>query len=279
MQKSYLLFIFPICKDKWKKIDNIIKSKDVKIIDTKKINLTNIGKFNLIKNLYRNEKWIGNDNNNFNGLYYKLEACFHHSDKNVLIYSVVTSKRELLNLKKQIRDLCNIGNHSIHTTNSKKEYDFLFNYYWNNNTIKFLNTVKENQQKNFNLLFKKLKIYIKENGLIDCNICVIGSSVLSVYNLRDCFDIDFLSTEIKYKNNGDKIQLANEYYLNSNFYKKNQLSIKEIINNENYYFYCQGIKFMSLELIKDFKKLRNEDKDKKDILLIERILNDENYRC
>jgi len=279
MQNSYLLFIFPICKDKWKKIDNIIKSKNVKIVDVKRLNLTSIGKFNLIKNLYHNEKWLGNENNNFNGLYYKLKSCFNHNDKNVLVYSVISTKTEILILKKQIRDLCGIGNHSIHTTDNKKDFELLSKYYWNDNTIKFLNLIKESKKKNFNSLFKKLKTYIKKNRLNNCNICVIGSSVLSVFNLRECFDIDFLSTETKYKNDDDKIDLSNEYYLNSNFYKKNQLSINEIISNDKYYFYYEGIKFMSLKLIKNFKKLRNEDKDKKDILLIERILNDENYRC
>ena len=72
MQKNFLLFIFPSCKKKWKEIDTIIKSKELKIIKEKKIYLTDIGKFNLIKHLYNGEEWLGNSNNNYDGLYYKL---------------------------------------------------------------------------------------------------------------------------------------------------------------------------------------------------------------
>lgn len=277
-QNNYLLFLFPICKNKWTTIDKIIKSDNIKIIDKKLLYLTDIGKFNLIKNIYKNEDWLGTIDNNYDGLYYKLNSCFRHDDNSIIIYFIKTDLNTIIKVKNEVRNLCKIGNHSVHTTDTNEEYNTLSKYYNNINTIKYLNTIKEMNFSNFNTLFNKLKQYIKSNNINVNNICISGSSVLSAFNLRDCYDIDFLSID-NIKDFEPKIGSYNNHYLSSNFYKEQKIEISQIINNDQYFFYYEGLKFMSLELIKTFKNLRNEEKDKHDILLIERILNDENYRC
>ena len=46
----------------------------------------------------------------------------------------------------------------------------------------------------------------------------------------------------------------------------------EIIFNPSNHFYYRGFKFVSLNILKDMKTNRNEEKDRKDVLLINSIL-------
>ena len=46
MNNDYLIFLFPSCKNKWNIINNEIHNSNLSVIKSKKINLTDIGKFN-----------------------------------------------------------------------------------------------------------------------------------------------------------------------------------------------------------------------------------------
>ncbi len=279
MNNDYLIFLFPSCKNKWNIINNEIHNSNLSVIKSKKINLTDIGKFNLINNLYIGEDWLGNENNNFDGLYYKLNSCFVNNINECYIYYVNTSAKEIKLIKQKIRNICNIGNHSIHTTDTIEEAKRLANIYFNNNTIRFLNCIKKVNQPNFNILFEKLTNYLNKNNIKNDEICLSGSSVLSIYNLRDCYDIDLLSKNKSINKIDEKIEVYNNYYLESKFHKTTNISIDEIFDNEMNYFYYNDIKIMSLEILKKFKMYRSEKKDIIDIALIDEVLNNENYKC
>ena len=136
MKSKYLIFVFSSCYDKWDEIDKLICNSEVDILKVKKnIQLSNVGKFNLIKNIYANEKWLGDESNNYDGLYYKLNSCFPNNNNKVNIYSVFAKEETILNIKNTVRKMCNIGNHSIHTTDKDEDIDSLEKSYFNDNTI------------------------------------------------------------------------------------------------------------------------------------------------
>lgn len=61
--------------------------------------------------------------------------------------------------------MCNIGNHSIHTTDKDEDIDNLEKSYFNDNTINYLNIIKDINQSNFLYLFQKLEKFFRDNNL------------------------------------------------------------------------------------------------------------------
>jgi hypothetical protein len=92
----------------------------------------------------------------------------------------------------------------------------------------------------------------------DDNTVITGSTILSLYGLRDCKDIDL----IYYKN--APVDSHNQYL--KTHYK---LSLDDIINNPLYHLYYNGFKYVSLDVIKNMKIIRNEPKDIADVKLVE----------
>lgn len=93
------------------------------------------------------------------------------------------------------------------------------------------------------------------------NEVITGSTVLSLYGLRDCKDIDLI-----YYNNPPAD--SHNQYLETHY----KLTLDNIVNNPLYHLYYQGFKYVSLNVMKNMKKVRNEPKDIVDVQLIEKIL-------
>lgn len=117
-EQNYMLILFPSCFDKWEYIDNIIE-KNLFVIDKKIIELNEKFKFNLIYDLYKGEEWIGDCNNNWEGIHYKKNNCFPNEIKTVKFFYVLSNERKIKTIKKQIRNFCKCGNHSIHSTDDE----------------------------------------------------------------------------------------------------------------------------------------------------------------
>ena len=113
--KKFMLILFPICFDKWEEIDNMIENS-LSVIKKREVELSDRKKFELIYDLYRGENWIGSKNNNWEGINYKMNSCFINENKTVKFYYVFSDEKSVRKLKERIRELCNCGNHSIHST-------------------------------------------------------------------------------------------------------------------------------------------------------------------
>lgn len=104
-------------------------------------------------------------------------------------------------------------------------------------------------------------------------VCLDGSAVLSIFQIRDCKDLDYL-----YINDDegfmdtDLIGCHNEYYKEINYPGIS----KDLIMDNNEFFIFQGIKALNLENIHAFKLWRNEGKDKIDCLKIQLYWNSQN---
>lgn len=116
----FCLIVFPSCFDKWSYVEELIENK-LKVIDKKKIKLTNDEKFTLISLLYSNESWLGNKDNNWEGIYYKMNSCFPSSNSMINIFYVYARIDTIKQVKTEIRNYCNCGNHSIHSTDEEEK--------------------------------------------------------------------------------------------------------------------------------------------------------------
>ena len=92
--------------------------------------------------------------------------------------------------------------------------------------------------------------------------CVDSSAVLSAYGLRDCRDLDFLHL-INVHPLASQIDCHNDW---SHHYGEPK---DEIIYNPELHFYMYGLKFASIKVVREMKKIRNEEKDKVDVKLME----------
>lgn len=113
--QNYMLILFPVCFDNWKFVECLIKSNLV-VIDEKEVELTKREKFELIYTLYQGESWLGNDSNDWEGVHYKMNSCFDSKIDTVKLFYVFSNEEQVKKIKKEIRNICRCGNHSIHST-------------------------------------------------------------------------------------------------------------------------------------------------------------------
>ena len=95
--------------------------------------------------------------------------------------------------------------------------------------------------------------------------CIDSSAVLSAYGLRDCRDLDFLHV-----NNIESLSPDIECHNHESHYYR--VDKNDIIYNPTLHFYLHGIKFTNLQVVKDMKVFRNEEKDKRDVKLINGVI-------
>ena len=118
VEQKYMLILFPACFDKWKYVDNMIE-QNLFVIDKRIIELNEKVKFELIYDLYKGEEWVGNSDNNWEGINYKKNACFPNEITTVKFFYVLSNENKVKMIKNEIRNFCKCGNHSIHSTDDE----------------------------------------------------------------------------------------------------------------------------------------------------------------
>ena len=174
--------------------------------------------------------------------------------KNEVTFVLVDAKNidTVKEMKNKIRALFNVGNHSVHINDTHRETVRICKTVFNDNSIHFLNNRK-------NVLFSNYK-RLMDDMTPDDNTVITGSTILSLYGLRDCKDIDLI-----YYNNPPAD--SHNQYLETHY----KLTLDQIVNDPRYHLYYNGFKYVSLDVIKNMKKIRNEPKDIVDVQLIEKI--------
>ena len=249
----YIAFLWPVAKEKIDLLKEKIGINNILYLKRLKFNTT--GALNLISQIYNNQEWIGTLESNYNGAISKLSSTFDSTGITYIIFFKSDNISKVNLIKHKFREQIGIGKHSIHINDNKKELISASQLVLNENSVNFLNNsnifkFKDNLKRIDNLK----KILVKNN--IDLNDIVIGGSFpLSLYGYIPSLDIDFLSIEIN-KDLDKEICSHNSY---EKFYNK---PLNELIYNPDNYFYFNGIKLLKLDIIIEFKRNRNEIKDK-----------------
>lgn len=267
--KSYTICLFPACKDRYDEIDSLIRDR-VSVYYDKDFYLNVTGQLNFMLTLYRKEDWLGNFDNCFKGARWKAGQCFS-KEGFVRVYLVVSeSLEEIISLKKDIRTLCGIGNHSVHSTDTYDTTCELSSIAFNQNTVDFINTAQVTRFPNFLHQISLYRQYIQLSNISPDNFCIDGSAILAVCNLRDCYDLDFLfnGNERSLTSLPQRVDCHNRYMVECGFDRLLNLTISDIITSPELYFYYDGYKVMIPELIDVIKKHRGEPKDLRDVELL-----------
>jgi hypothetical protein len=180
-KNTMLLYLYPIAYDFmtneiYNNMTDIISKYGYLYYD-KNIKLTKLGLENIIKELYRGEKWIGgifpnNTGGKFNLCHSKLIV---QNSKLFIVELNDMSSKNIIKLKTEIRCLFNIGKHSIHIPDTYDDSLRIAKSLLNKNTIDFYNKtnmsyIDKNIKDNFINYFEvndknKNNIYI-DSGLL-----------------------------------------------------------------------------------------------------------------
>jgi len=258
----YTISLFPSYEQKIQDVISLVQQQ-YNIIYKKHISLSDNGKRNYIHNLYYDESWIGPKSLNYPGVIEKSNYCFSKGNE-VCIILVEENNVENLNiLKNKIRQFCAVSNHSVHINDTQEETWRIATSAFNKNSINFLNKAKISDTPKFDYYFSKYYNVLKNKQDRE-DFCIDSSAVLSAYGLRDCRDLDFLHLNDIFPIDKD-IECHN---FESHHYRSNK---NDIIYDPSLHFYLHGVKFASIEVVRDMKKYRNEEKDRVDVALIEAI--------
>ena len=243
---THVMCLFPIAHKRMTEVINIIeKHSNIFYKSSEVFNAT--GQLGLIKEIYLSDGW-GTEK----AIRKKCKQCFRGMSQVTFVLLDAKNLETVKEMKNKIRALFKVGNHSVHINDTHEDTIRIAKTVFNINSIHFLNNRKNVSFPNY----KKLMANIKPNE----NEVITGSTVLSLYGLRDCKDID----KIYYNNPPSD---SHNQYL-KNLYK---LTLDDIVNNPIYHLYYNGFKYVSLDVIKNMKKTRNEPKDIIDVKLAEEI--------
>lgn len=243
---THVICLFPIAHTRMDEVINIIE-KHTNIFYKSSEVLNARGQLGLIKEIYLSEGWPTEK-----GIMKKCKQCFRGMSQISFVLIDAKNLETVKAMKKEIRSLFKVGNHSVHINDFHEDTIRIAKTVFNANSIHFLNNRKSVSFPNY----KKLMADMKSND----NEIITGSTVLSLYGLRDCKDID----KIYYTN--PSADSHNQYV--GTLYK---LTLDDIFNNPMYHLYYNGFKYVSLDVIKNMKKIRNEPKDVIDVKLAEEI--------
>lgn len=258
--------LFPSAINNRHLVDSILL-KYSNIAYKKDILLNSNGAFNYTLQLYKGEEWAGSWHNNFGGFRDKTSLCFTNNNPMTVYLIELKDLTIARQIKEEIRQIYNIGNHSVHINDTYEETLRLSRCLFNKNSVHFLNN---SQLKNYSRFLNQLNYfeqYIIQNNLDFEDYCITASSILSLYGLREGKDLDYLHFNPHIIQDHPDINSHNEYGIGK--YPKDK---NDIIFNPNNHFYYGNLKVASLNIVKELKEKRGEEKDYTDINLINSII-------
>ena len=224
----------------------------------KEIQLNDNGYQNLVKELYRGEKWIGGMFPT--GGYEKYKYCVSQNPVTLILIAFNDPEKNI-ELKEKCRKLFQLEKHSLHTTDAPEDTFRVSSALLNSNSIHFLNNGTNNLSSNTRNV---LHTYFNQVNY-DEQFCITSSVILEMYGLRNANDLDYLH-ETDHKLIQDNIGCHCEKWLEYYHVHKH-----DIIYNPRNHFYFNGHKFATLNVIQMMKEKRGEHKDKNDVQLIKNL--------
>jgi hypothetical protein len=263
---TYVVTVFPSAVGKDEQVKKVIQEYG-EIIYEKSVHLFNESPINLIKHIYSNENWLGNWSNGFSGARAKAAACFRYDGMTRVFIIESDNLEKVVEAKAKIRELFNIDKHSVHINDTHEETIYLAQILLNDNSIHFLNYARPKNYEKFYQLLENYQKWLTEKNLDKEGFCIDSSAVMAAYGIREPGDLDFL-------HHGHEQIILNQVGIESNNDKQpyHGKPVDDIIYNPENHFYYKGLKFATLDVIKNMKKNKRENKDIEDIYKIDKFL-------
>lgn len=264
-RNTYIAFLWPSIAGKEKEVEKFIP----RIVYKKELKLSINGAHNLLTQIYRGEDWTGNFEDGYAGIKGKMNECFRLNKPLTIIAFQANSLEDVVNIKSEVRSKFKLGKHSIHITDNFEESMDISRLVFNDNSIHFLNYAKPYQ-----FFDNKEKLQFIRDKLCDSSVppesvVIDGGTVLSLYGIRKSSDIDYISTSRINAHNSDLLSF--DSHLNQLIY--HQTAAENLIWDPHFYFWYEGLKFVSLNQIYEMKKKRGELKDRVDCRAFSALIN------
>ena len=241
-----------------------------KIIYRKNIDLSLTGLVNLIRQVYSKESWLGTYKNDFSGARNKARWCY--KPHNSLRFFLIESSEDLVILKNEIREIFNIGKHSVHINDEKYETILSSKLLLNQNSVHWLNNCGKRFFNKYDSLLQSFKEWIKFNNLDENNFAVIGGA-LAIYGYKNSHDLDFITTY------NDLPTLSNDFIeLELEKLNYTKQTLHDLIHDPKNYFYYYGIKIINLNVIEEIKSNRFRSSDIDDLKILRALINNKGYK-
>lgn len=248
-------------KETRKSIDAVLR-ENTTVYYEKEIDLNYNGLHNLVVQLYSHHDWSGSFENKYKGAKVKTDNCFSPDSKVKIYIFSAEDLNSVTDLKSKIRKIAGVGNHAVHITDNLHESKQAVEILLNRNSIHYLNFANPSKfTRSRRAISQAVSAIQKEKHLVE-DFAFDSGVTLSVYGLRETSDVDYLSrfTISNRTVNADNHSSQLKYY---------NLTLDDLIYNPLNYFYFEDTKFISLDVVKQMKKNRNEQKDRIDIELID----------
>lgn len=259
---AYIACLWPSVKHDLETVLTMLSSK---WLSSREMEVSEIGKTNLLLHLYPDEAWIGSPENKFSGLNNKIHPCFKNGNIVRFVLFTEQSLESVLILKENIRSLYNNGKHSVHITDTSKEVDILARLTFSSEAQLICNIAQPWIYPGY---FKDLK---KVSQFKD--ITLVGSNLLGLLGKRLPSDMDFLSMDSVVLEGTGLEEKLSEHNSELRYYPQNIITNFELEDNV---FYFMGIKFASIDTIIKMKRTRSEAKDISDALMLEQLVSKKN---
>lgn len=246
-------------ESKLRSIGHIIYAQDVY--------LTYQGMCNLMAQIYGHQSWTGSIENHFSGVRGKADACYREN-KPIRTYLFEASDVDLVvEIKRQIREIFQIENHSIHISDNQNETIDMVELLYNRNSVEFLNRADPYKYSKVYNKIRELKELIERNGYDRSRFIIDSSAVLEAYGLRQAADLDFLTDYVFEEEN--QIEEADNHRSQLPYHN---VSLLEMLYDPENYFYFEGMKFLAPQRLIEMKTNRGEMKDIKDVRMLKKII-------
>jgi len=248
-----VITIYPIADtNKDNEVENLL-NENGKVFYMKTVKLTDRGLLNYIEELYLGEVWIGytrNDKTRDTQGPHPVRVMFYTPDE----------KTDITTLKTRLRGIYGSRN-AVHINDTHSEAIRYAKAILG--SIHYLNHGYKLSHRNMEM-FQEYKSMIE--SVNDDFLCIDSSFVMAFYGLREANDLDFLhintTTQFPYS------ESIHSHNSEIGHYDK---SLSDIIFDPRNHFYVNGVKVASLKVVYDMKRRRGEEKDLRDIKLIENI--------
>jgi hypothetical protein len=156
---------------------------------------------------------------------------------------------------------------TLHTPTSLLENEILLNLAFNLNYKHFIKHQQKTSlnHKKLNNLLLNLHTVLSKHQIPHNQAVIVGSSVLDIYNVRETTDLDIVILD-RHKYQSQPIKLELDYDIVSLGYIN-----PTIVNNESFYFYHKGFKFLNINTILSIKQRLKRKKDLNDINLYQQL--------
>ena len=258
--------IFPAAKGRDVDVERIL-GEHASIHYRKDVEFGPDGRVQLMRTLYEREPWLGDHGDGFAGARNKAVACFPCSRPAKFFLLAYDEPAELMRAKARVRELFDVGNHSIHITDTREEAWRAARLAFSKNSVAFVNRRPVVMMRNFETLFSEYRRAITDVPN-DEDFCVEGGAVMAVCGIRDCGDFDYLHHQTPLRVGVDERIREN----NGHAHYHRGRTLDDVIFDHRNHFYWQGLKFVSLENLRSWKVARGLPRDHRDIALIDASL-------